>query len=52
MEPSLPPFADMLAEYYRLRQWDPETGAVDDSVLERLGLPKPILAERQPVAVA
>jgi aldehyde:ferredoxin oxidoreductase len=49
-ERSLPPFRDMLAEYYRLRQWDPETGAIGAEVLERLGLPEPILAERQPVA--
>jgi aldehyde:ferredoxin oxidoreductase len=49
---STPPFASMLAEYYRLRQWDPETGAVAPEVLERLNLPEPILAERQPVAVA
>jgi hypothetical protein len=42
----------MLGEYYRLRQWDPETGAIASEVIERLGLPTPILAERQPVAVA
>jgi aldehyde:ferredoxin oxidoreductase len=48
--PSVPPFAPMLAEYYRLRGWDPETGAIDPEVLGRLGLPEPILAERQPVA--
>jgi len=48
-ERSTPPFAEMLAEYYRLRRWDPETGAIAPEVLERLGLPEPILAERQPV---
>ncbi len=51
-QPSTPPFAEMLAEYYRLRHWDPETGAIAREVLERLGLPDPILAKRQPVAVA
>ncbi|MCA1644331.1 MAG: aldehyde ferredoxin oxidoreductase C-terminal domain-containing protein [Chloroflexi bacterium] len=51
-QPSTPPFAEMLAEYYRLRQWDPETGAIAAEVLQRLGLPQPILAARQPVAVA
>ncbi|MBV9170110.1 MAG: aldehyde ferredoxin oxidoreductase family protein [Chloroflexi bacterium] len=51
-ERSVPPFAEMLAEYYALRQWDPETGAIAPEVLERLGLPEPILAARQPVAVA
>jgi aldehyde:ferredoxin oxidoreductase len=50
--PSVPPFTEMLAEYYRLRHWDPKTGAIAPEVLERLGLPTPILAERQPVAVA
>jgi aldehyde:ferredoxin oxidoreductase len=50
--PSVPPFREMLDEYYRLRQWDPETGAISREVLERLGLPEPILAERQPVAMA
>ena len=44
---SLPPFEDMLAEYYRLRQWDPDTGAIAPDVLQRLGLPEPILAERR-----
>jgi len=48
---SIPPFQDMLAEYYRLREWDPETGAIADEVIARLSLPQPILAERQPVAV-
>jgi aldehyde:ferredoxin oxidoreductase len=48
---SLPPFQSMLAEYYRLREWDPETGAISDSIISRLGLPQPILAARQPVAV-
>jgi aldehyde:ferredoxin oxidoreductase len=48
---SVPPFQEMLAEYYRLRQWDPETGAIAPEVIQRLGLPEPILAERQPVAV-
>ena len=51
-ETSVPPFADMLAEYYRIRQWDPATGAIDVDVLQRLNLPEPILGERQPVAVA
>ena len=50
-EKSIPPFQDMLAEYYRLREWDPETGAIADEVIARLSLPQPILAERQPVAV-
>jgi aldehyde:ferredoxin oxidoreductase len=50
--PSLPPFRDMLAEYYRLRHWDAETGAIESQVIERLGLPDPVLAPRQPVAVA
>jgi aldehyde:ferredoxin oxidoreductase len=50
--PSVPPFKEMLAEYYTLRQWDAETGAISREVLTRLGLPEPILAERQPVAVA
>ena len=50
--PGLPPFREMLDEYYRLRHWDPETGAIAADVLQRLGLPAPILAERQPVAVA
>jgi aldehyde:ferredoxin oxidoreductase len=49
--PSTPPFQDMLAEYYRLRQWDATTGAISPEVLDRLGLPEPILAPRQPVAV-
>jgi aldehyde:ferredoxin oxidoreductase len=49
-ERSVPPFQDMLAEYYRLRQWDPQTGAIAPEVIQRLGLPEPILAERQPVA--
>lgn len=49
-ERSLPPFREMLAEYYRLRKWDPETGAVAPEVLERLGLPTPVLSERRPVA--
>ena len=51
-EKSVPPFASMLAEYYRLRQWDPDTGAIAPEVLDRLNLPEPILAQRQPVAVA
>jgi aldehyde:ferredoxin oxidoreductase len=51
-ERSVPPFETMLAEYYRLRQWDPETGAIAPEVIDRLGLPQPILAARQPVAVA
>ncbi len=51
-ERSIPPFAPMLAEYYSLRQWDPQTGAIASEVLHRLGLPEPILAERQAVAVA
>ena len=51
-EPSIPPFKEMLAEYYRLRAWDPETGAIDADVLQRLTLPQPILAARQPVSVA
>jgi aldehyde:ferredoxin oxidoreductase len=51
-EKSVPPFETMLAEYYRLRQWDPETGAVAQEVLDRLGLPEPILGKPQPVAVA
>ena len=50
-ERSIPPFREMLAEYYRLRQWDPETGAIAPEVLQRLGLPDPILATRRPVAV-
>ncbi len=50
-EKSIPPFEDMLSEYYRLREWDPETGAISSEVIERLGLPEPILAARQPVAV-
>lgn len=49
-EKSVPPFEDMLAEYYRLRQWDPDTGAISREVLDRLDLPEPILADRQPVA--
>jgi aldehyde:ferredoxin oxidoreductase len=49
--PSVPPFQEMLAEYYKLRQWDPVTGAIHSEVLNRLGLPEPILAARQPVAV-
>ena len=49
---SVPPFESMLSEYYSLRKWDPETGAIAPEVLERLGLPRPILAERQAVAVA
>ena len=48
---SVPPFREMLAEYYRLRQWDPETGAIAPEVIQRLGLPEPILADRQSVAV-
>jgi aldehyde:ferredoxin oxidoreductase len=48
---SVPPFAEMLAEYYRLRRWDPQTGAIAPEVTRRLGLPEPILARRQPVAV-
>jgi aldehyde:ferredoxin oxidoreductase len=48
---SVPPFTEMLAEYYRLREWDPATGAISEAVLQRLGLPQPILAERKPVAV-
>jgi aldehyde:ferredoxin oxidoreductase len=48
---NVPPLAEMLAHYYQLRQWDPETGAIAPEVIERLGLPEPILAERQPVAV-
>jgi aldehyde:ferredoxin oxidoreductase len=51
-EKSVPPFATMLAEYYRLRQWDPTTGAIAPEVLQRLDLPAPILSQRQPVAVA
>jgi aldehyde:ferredoxin oxidoreductase len=51
-EKSVPPFETMLAEYYRLRQWDPETGAIAPEVLERLGLPQPVLGNRRPVAVA
>jgi aldehyde:ferredoxin oxidoreductase len=51
-EKSVPPFEDMLAEYYRLRHWNPETGAIAQEVLDRLGLPQPVLAPRQPVAVA
>jgi aldehyde:ferredoxin oxidoreductase len=51
-QPSVPPFETMLAEYYRLRQWDPSTGAIAPEVLARLGLPEPILARPQPVAVA
>ncbi len=50
-EKSVPPFESMLAEYYRLRQWDPDTGAIAPEVIGRLDLPEPILAERQPVAV-
>ncbi len=50
-ERSVPPFEEMLAEYYRLRQWDPQTGAIAPEVLERLGLPEPILAPRREVAV-
>jgi aldehyde:ferredoxin oxidoreductase len=46
---SVPPFRPMLAEYYRLRGWDPETGAIAPEVLERLGLPTPIHGTRQPV---
>ena len=41
-----------LAEYYRLRQWDPDSGAISHEVLTRLDLPEPILAARQPIAVA
>ena len=48
---SIPPFESMLAEYYRLREWDPSTGAISSAVIERLGLPQPVLAARQPVAV-
>ncbi len=51
-QPSTPPFAEMLAEYSRLRHWDPETGAIAREVLDHLGLPDPILAKRKPVAVA
>jgi aldehyde:ferredoxin oxidoreductase len=51
-ERSIPPFRPMLAEYYRLRQWDPDTGAIASDVIARLDLPEPILGERQPVAVA
>ena len=40
----------MLTEYYALRKWDPSTGAIDAEVLERLGLPQPVLAPRQLVA--
>ena len=36
--PSSPPFASMLAEYYRLRQWDPQTGAIAPEVLDRFGI--------------
>ena len=43
-ERSVPPFKEMLTEYYRLRHWDPETGAIAPEVLERLDLPEPILA--------
>src|SRR5262249_46139900 len=50
-EKSIPPFQDMLAEYYRLREWDPETGAIADEVIARLSLPQPILAERHPAGV-
>jgi aldehyde:ferredoxin oxidoreductase len=50
--PSVPPFEMMLAEYYRLRKWDPQTGAIASEVIERLGLPEPILADRRPIAVA
>ncbi|MBV9134908.1 MAG: hypothetical protein JO318_19540, partial [Chloroflexi bacterium] len=50
--PGLPPFSEMLADYYRLRQWDAETGAIALEVLERLGLPQPILAPQQPVGIA
>jgi len=50
-EKSIPPFEDMLSDYYRLREWDPATGAISSEVIERLGLPEPILAARQPVAV-
>ncbi|MDQ3810118.1 MAG: aldehyde ferredoxin oxidoreductase family protein [Chloroflexota bacterium] len=49
-EKSVPPFDSMLAEYYRLRQWDPVTGDIAPEVIERLGLPTPILAARQAVA--
>ncbi len=48
-ERSAPPFRPMLAEYYRLRQWDPVTGAIAPQVLDRLGLPQPVLPERPPV---
>jgi aldehyde:ferredoxin oxidoreductase len=40
----------MLEEYYRLRHWDSQTGAIAPDVLERLDLPEPILARPQPVA--
>jgi len=50
-ERSIPPFAPMLAEYYRLRQWDPQTGAISQEVLDRLNLPEPILSAPQPIAV-
>jgi aldehyde:ferredoxin oxidoreductase len=51
-ERSVPPFETMLAEYYQLRQWDPESGMIAAEVIDRLGLPQPILGARQPVAVA
>jgi aldehyde:ferredoxin oxidoreductase len=49
-EKSLPPFQPMLAKYYALRKWDPQTGAIDTEVLQRLELPEPVLAPRQLVA--
>jgi aldehyde:ferredoxin oxidoreductase len=51
-QPSVPPFPEMLAEYYRLRQWDPTTGAIAPEVIHRLGLPEPILGQRQLVATS
>src|SRR5262249_1441919 len=48
---SLPPFQSMLAEYYRLREWDPETAAISDPVIPNRALPHRIPPARQPVAV-
>ncbi len=50
-ERSAPPFREMLTEYYRLREWDPETGAIATDVLQRLGLPEPILTPK-PASIA
>ena len=36
----------------RCGDWDPQTGAIAAEVLDRLGLPQPILAAPQPVAIA